>query len=78
MRRHHRVGEDVVVEGVAVEGQQDMIAPASVRGRVRGEDDGDQSPNTAKSRRLSMETNDDQRVGALLSTSTSLSTSCTE
>ena len=41
VRRHHRVGEDMVVEGVAVEGQQDLIAPASVLGRVGCEDDRD-------------------------------------
>ena len=44
--RHRRVGEDVVVEGITVEGQQDLIAPASVLGLVGGEDDEDQSPNT--------------------------------
>lgn len=66
MRRHHRVGEDVVVEGVAVEGQQDLIMPASLLGRVGGKDDGDQSPNAGKSRCLSMETDDDRRVRGIV------------
>lgn len=66
MHRHHRVGEDVVVEGVAVEGQQDLIMPASLLGRVGGKDDGDQSPNAGKSRCLSMETDDDRRVKGIV------------
>jgi hypothetical protein len=43
-----------------------LIVPASVLGRVGGEDGEDQSANTGKSRHVSMETDDDRRVGSII------------
>ena len=38
------VDEDVVVEGVAVEGEEDQVSPTGVGGRLRLEDDRDEEP----------------------------------
>jgi hypothetical protein len=57
--RHSHVDEDVGVEDMAVEGRQDLITPASVLGRVRGEDNGDEGPDVVEPHRLSVEADDD-------------------
>lgn len=59
VRRHGRVGEDVVVEGVTLESKQDPITPMSVLDRVQGKNDGDQGPYAREPRHLSMEASDD-------------------
>ena len=44
LSRHNldrRVEEDVVVEGVAAEGEEDLVPPAPVGGGRRVEEDGD-------------------------------------
>jgi hypothetical protein len=46
--RHHRIGEDVIVEDVAVEIEQDPIMPARVQGRGQDEDDGGKAPDAGE------------------------------
>jgi len=56
-RLDRRVKEDVVVEGVAAEGEQDLVPPASVGGGRRVED-GDQGPDVLGADGLEMELGD--------------------
>lgn len=37
------VGEDVVIEGIAMEGEEDLVMPVAIEGRRGVEDDGDES-----------------------------------
>ena len=43
--RAHDVEEDIVVEGVAAEGEEDQVPPPGVGRRLRLEDDRDQEPD---------------------------------
>jgi hypothetical protein len=54
LRRVSDRGEDVVGEGVAAEGLQDLVAPPRVLSGVRHENVGDGCPDTGEGRRLSV------------------------
>src|SRR6185312_5769206 len=57
-RLDRQVNEDVVVEGVAADGEQDLVPPAAVGGGRGVEEDGDQSPDVLDAGRLEVELGD--------------------
>ena len=57
-RLDQRVEEDVVVEGVAAEGERDLVLSASVGGGRRVEEDGDQGPDVLDAGGLEVELGD--------------------
>ena len=57
-RLDRRVDEDVVVEGVAAKGEEDLVPPAAVGGGRGVEEDGDQSPDVLDAGRLEVELGD--------------------
>ena len=53
-----RVDEDVVVEGVAAEGEEDLVPPATIGGGRGVEEDGDQGPDVLDAGGLEVELGD--------------------
>lgn len=53
------VGEDVVIQGVAVEGEEDGVTPTGVGGGSLVEDDGSQRADVLDTRRLGVKVSDD-------------------
>lgn len=53
------VGEDVVIQGVELEGEEDRVTPAGVGGGSRVEDDGSQRADVLDTRCLGVKVNDD-------------------